>query len=93
MAIRTSGVFTRHKKRTIRHLETHQDIAMDYHYLDAQSGHNFDVRDQPERLIGPDRDAVLEGCREAHKRAIWRAIDDDHDFRQPLAIPHVAARP
>jgi len=70
----------RHQGRTIRYLEKHQGIAMDFHYLDARTGREFDVRDLPNAYIGDDRDAVLGANRSAHKRVIARALDAGYDF-------------
>lgn len=77
----TGVVFCRRKGRTIRHLVKHQGIAMDFHYLDTETGNEFDVRDLPAEYLADDRCGVMTGDREAHKRAIGRAVANDHDFR------------
>lgn len=74
------AVFFCHEGRTIHHLEKHQDIAMEFHYLDTETGREFDVRDMPAMYVGEDRDAMLRGDRDAHQRIITRAIDDDYHF-------------
>lgn len=76
------SVFLTSKGRKIRYVERHQDIASDYWYLDTDSGREFDVRELPAAYIGEDRPAVLAGDREAHKRAIKRALADDFDFKR-----------
>ena len=73
-------VFTRRKGRVIRFVEKHQDIAMDFFYLDTETGREFDVRDLPEKFVAPDEDDVNRPDRDVHKRVIWRAIDGGHDF-------------
>lgn len=64
--------------RVVRHVEKHQGMAMDYWYLDTNTDTEFDVRALPSEYLGADKDAVMNGDRAAHKRAIRRAMDDDY---------------
>lgn len=89
MGNNATSVFLRRKGRTIRHVEKHQDIPMDFHYCDMETGREFDVRDLPAEYLGTDRLSVLEGDREAHKAVIRRAIDGAHDFRNPSTSQRV----
>lgn len=74
------GVFTRRGRRVVRHLQKHQGIDMEFHYLETQDGREFDVRDLPQEFIGAEREAVLAGQRESHRVVIRRAIDGGHSF-------------
>lgn len=73
-----AGVFMRRGGNVIRHLQKHRDIDMEYHYVETQSGREFDVRDLPERFLAGQREEVMRGDRAAHKAAIGRAIDGGH---------------
>jgi hypothetical protein len=78
--IRVGRCFFSRKGRRVLHLEKHQHIAMTYHYRDAGSGCEFDVRDLPEKYLGALRDSVFEGSRAAHRVAITAALDDGYKF-------------
>lgn len=76
------SVFLTSKGRKIRYVERHQDIASDFWYLDTDSGREFDVRELPATYIGDDGAAIRAGDREAHKRAIKRALAHGFDFKR-----------
>ncbi|MGF6440464.1 hypothetical protein [Paraburkholderia youngii] len=82
-----SNILLRHKGRTIRNVERHQDIPVDGVFHDGQTDREFDVCKLPMRYLADDRAAVLAGDLDAQKRAIARAIDDDYDFRAPPYEP------
>jgi hypothetical protein len=66
--------FLRANGRVIRHLKKHQDIPMDYRYLDTETDLEFDVRDLPVQFRGEQKNEVLDGDRESHRRVMRRAI-------------------
>jgi hypothetical protein len=73
-----------HNGHTIRHLQKHQDVNMEFWYLHVNSGREFDVRELPVSVIGHhDTDSLLEADINIHRRAIKAAIDEGHDFRAP----------
>ena len=81
----TGYVFFRHGSRVIRHLERHQDIPMDFWYVDVRSGDEFDVRDfTPEMLGDISRDAVLSGDRDVHKAAICHVLDKGFPLKRSI---------
>lgn len=75
------SVFFNRKGVTIRHLEKHQDMPMEYWYVHGPSGREFDVRDMPDKYFDSDRAAALAGDREAHRRVIMRAVDANYQFK------------
>ena len=62
----------------IRHLEKHRGIAMDFWYLETETGRKFDVRDFTESILGDavQREDLLvaQDGREAHKKAILHVV-------------------
>lgn len=77
----SSKVFTRCKGAKIYYVERHQGIYADFSYTDANSGQEFDVCKLPEDLLAEDKQDVMLGDRDAHRRVIRRAIAAGHDFR------------
>ena len=76
----------RTNRGSIRHVEKHQGIAMDFWYLDTESGRQFDVRDIPPEMTGPvDRNAMLLGDRAEHRKAIRHALDRGFELNAPRA--------
>lgn len=74
------GVFMRRRGQVIRHVQKHQDVDMEFIYVETDSGREFDVRDLPAQFMDGRRDEVLSGQRSAHKAVIARAIDGGHEF-------------
>lgn len=73
--------FLTRKGRTVRLVEWQCDVPRDFWYLDATTGREFDVRDLPEPYLAEERDPVFAGDRDAHRRAITRAIDAGYQFQ------------
>lgn len=70
-------IFLRHDGRTIRHMEKHRGLAMDFWYVDVNSGVEFDIRDfTTDMLGGVPRESVLSADRDSHRQAIINAIDN-----------------
>jgi hypothetical protein len=58
---------------------------LSFWYCDADSGREFDVRDLPAKYQARLADDVRCGSRDAHRKAIRRALADDNQFGQRLA--------
>lgn len=79
----TGGIFVTQEREVVRYAMTDYDVRKDYRYVNTNYDTEFDVRDLPESLIGPDRDAVWQNDPHAHRRVIRRAIDQNYFARAP----------
>ena len=76
------SVFTTSKGREVCYVERHQGMAADFWYLDNETGREFDVRELPAAYIANDGADVRLGDRDAHRRAIRRALVAGFDFKR-----------
>ncbi len=77
-------IFFRFQGVAIRHVMRHQDIVSDFAYIDGNTGHEFDVRDLPDEVVGALRPAVDQGDLIAHRTAIVKAIEAGVELRRQV---------
>ena len=79
---KAGAMFVRVKGKSIRHVEKHPGVAMDFWYRDTEADHDFDIRDFTAPMLGDtSRDAVLRGNSAAHMAAIQHAVNACYDLK------------
>lgn len=81
------GVFMRRRGRVIRYLERHQDIPLDFWYLDTETDREFHVREFTDEMRGPvSMEDIRCGDRESHRKAIRHALDAGLPLKRPRQV-------
>lgn len=77
------GVFLEYKGVVILNLEKHQDLPMEFWYINDKCDTEFDIRDLSPALTGGIEKEALYTCnREVHRQAMINAIDAGHNFSE-----------